>query len=80
MSATNSEVAFVALETTGRIATGKYGVQIVYDSTNAVTVPNGPKFTINNYGGQLQTIKIAIVLTVINPKYGPDADTNGFNL
>ena len=42
------------------------------------TVPNGPRFTIDSFGGNLKTIKIGVVLTVLRdyatyPTNGPNA-------
>lgn len=42
------------------------------------TVPNGPRFTVESFGGNLKTIKIGIVLTVLRdyatyPANGPNA-------
>jgi hypothetical protein len=38
----------------------------------------GPVFTITNQNSELKGIKVAIVLTVINPVYGANALNNGF--
>jgi hypothetical protein len=44
--------------------TAPEAVTIVYDTTAGNVA--GPKVTLNNYGGQLETIKVAFVFTVIN--------------
>ena len=51
-----------------------YGITFKYDVSNG-----GPIFSIENFSGELQGIKVAIVMSVINPSYGPNAARNGID-
>ena len=51
-----------------------YGIVFDYD-----VATGGPVFSIQNYGGELHSVKVAIVMSVINPAYGANAARNGFD-
>jgi len=51
-----------------------YGIKFSVSSTRG-----GPVFTIVSQNSELKGIKIAMVLTVINPAYGPNSANNGFS-
>lgn len=56
--------------------TSNYGIKFAYNVDN---VRGGPLIDIANQNGELKGIKIAIVMTVINPQYGDNAPVdNGF--
>lgn len=50
-----------------------YGITFKYD-----VATGGPVFSIETFSDELQGIKVAIVMSVINPSYGPNALRNGF--
>jgi hypothetical protein len=72
-AATQRELAFYADGTANDRTSANYGVAFKYD-----VAAGGPVFTIENFSGELQGIKIAIVMSVINPSFGPNAARNGF--
>ncbi len=51
-----------------------YGIKFKYD-----VATGGPIFIIENFSGELQSIKVAIVMSVINPAFGTTASRNGFD-
>ncbi len=71
-AATQRELAFYADGTANARTAANYGVAFKYD-----VAAGGPVFTIENFSGELQGIKIAIVMSVINPSFGTNAARNG---
>ena len=72
--ATQRELAFytdTTANTNARTAEN-YGVAFKYD-----VAAGGPVFTIENFSGELQGIKVAIVMSVINPSFGTNNARNG---
>jgi hypothetical protein len=56
--------------------TASYPAGVRFDYTGATSA--GPVLTITNYGGELKSIKIGVVLSKIMAISGPNAKRNGF--